>query len=152
MHDAFRNALLIMALLAPVTTRAADLATFERHFVDATMRVDYVHTGDATEETATLDTVYKQGTWAGSRVHLVDPLEVGRSVVELRDPGSNALLFSKRFDTYFGEKRTGYTKPLKISHVTSYNHPYFPLFPLKRVFFHIISVIACHLLSRGFLV
>ena len=31
--------------------------------------------------------------WAGSRVHLTDPFEVGRYVVELRDPGSGDLIF-----------------------------------------------------------
>ena len=96
----------VLAALWPACAPAADLAPFERHFVDATMRVDFYHAGDAKDETATLDTVYRQGTWAGSRVHLVDPLEVGRSVVEVRDPASKQLLFSKRFDSYFGEYRT----------------------------------------------
>ena len=44
--------------------------------------------------------------WAGSRTHLVAPSEVGRTLVELRDPGTDALLFSRRLDSYFGEYRT----------------------------------------------
>ena len=85
---------------------ADDLSAFDRSFVDATLRVDYLQGGDSTEEFLTLDRVYRQGGWAGSRSHLVDPFEVGRILVEVRDPGSNALLFSRRLDSYFGEYRT----------------------------------------------
>jgi hypothetical protein len=98
--------LFLLASLPGARAQEPGLALFGRRFVDATLRVDYVRFGDAKEETATLDAMYEQGTWAGSRVHLVDPFEVGRSVVELRDPKSNELLFSKRFDSYFGEYRT----------------------------------------------
>jgi hypothetical protein len=108
MHLPPRNPCLVLALLlaCPLSARAADTAAFDRHFVDATMRIDVYHAGDAKEESLTLDVVSKQGAWAGSRVHLLDPFEVGRCVVELRITGSKEVLFSKRFDSYFGEYRT----------------------------------------------
>jgi hypothetical protein len=85
---------------------ADDVSNFDRWFVDATLRVDYLQGGDASDEFITLDRVYRQGSWAGSRTHRIDPFEVGRTLVELRDPGSNELLFSRRLDSYFGEYRT----------------------------------------------
>ena len=100
------------SLLAPRPRRPArpsladDLAAFDRSFVDATLRVDYLHGGDAAEEFIILDRLHRQGTWAGSRAHRVDPFEVGRTLVEVRDPASGALLFSRRLDSYFGEYRT----------------------------------------------
>src|ERR1700729_278582 len=101
-----RPALILAALAMLGADDPARTATFDRHFLDATLRVDFYHGGDAKEEFATLDRVYRQGIWAGSRTHLLDPFEVGCSVVEVSDPTSGALLFSKRFDTYFGEYRT----------------------------------------------
>jgi hypothetical protein len=85
---------------------ADDLQAFERSFVDETLRVDYLQGGDASEEFITLDRVYRQGAWAGSRAHLIDPFEVGRTLVEIRDPGTGALIFARRLDSYFGEYRT----------------------------------------------
>jgi hypothetical protein len=116
-----RHILIALALAAvcPAALSAADLAAFERHFVDATLRIDFYHSGDAHDEAATLDVVYRQGTWAGSRVHLIDAREVGRGVVELRAPESGALLFSRRFDCYFGEYRT--TQPASKGVKRSYH-------------------------------
>ncbi|MFI5142504.1 MAG: M64 family metallopeptidase [Thermoanaerobaculales bacterium] len=81
-------------------------ARFDRFFVDATMRVDLFHTGNATDELYTVDRCYRQGIWAGSRVHLLDDLGVGRYLAKVTDLGTAELLFSKGFDDYFGEYRT----------------------------------------------
>ena len=85
----------------------ADLAAFERSFEDATLRVDYHHGGNATTEFVVWDRAIRQpGIWAGSRVHLIDPFAVGRTVVEVRDAASDEVLFSKRSDSYLAEYRT----------------------------------------------
>jgi len=97
---------LFLALDLAGTGRGADIAAFGRSFQDATLRVDYLHGGDADEESATLDRLYRQGTWAGSRAHPIDPAEVGRTLVEVRDAATGDLLFSRRSDSYFGEYRT----------------------------------------------
>ncbi|MFO0954168.1 MAG: M64 family metallopeptidase [Isosphaeraceae bacterium] len=102
-------ALCLVLMLNAEAALAAEppgVALFRQRFEDATLRVDYVRVGDAKEESASVDALYKQGAWAGSRVHTVDPFPVGRSVVELRDPRSGELWFSRRFDSYFGEYRT----------------------------------------------
>jgi len=79
---------------------------FDRYFEDATLRVDFHHTGNADEEQVSIDRLYRQGTWAGSRSRLVDEFPYGGYLVEGRDTGSNDLLVSKGFDSYFGEYRT----------------------------------------------
>ncbi len=96
---------LLIGLLGP-TGRAADLAAFERAFEDSTLRVDYDHGGNAVTEFAAWEQSVRQGTWAGSRTHLIDPFAVGRTLVEVRDVASGDLLFSKRSDSYFAEYRT----------------------------------------------
>jgi hypothetical protein len=79
---------------------------FEERFVDATLRIDTFHTGNASEEVVTLDNVYRQGMWAGSQTHILEPFGFGGYLAKVLDPSSGTLLFSKGYDTYFGEYRT----------------------------------------------
>jgi hypothetical protein len=106
---AMPRAVLVLAVLiaGPVAAQTATpTARFDRFFKDATMRIDLVHVGNAADELFTLDEIYAQGSWAGSRVHLLDDLGVGRYLAEVSDPVSGEVLFSKGFDDYFGEYRT----------------------------------------------
>ena len=93
-----------VALASPLA--AVQPVTFDEAFVDATLRIDTYHAGNATEEIVTLDRVLRQGSWAGSRKHLTDPFGVGRYLATLTDPSTGVVLFSKGYDTYFGEYRT----------------------------------------------
>jgi hypothetical protein len=98
--------LLAIALLAAGVAgcaRAQKGPAFDLWFLDKTMRVDYYHTGSSIQETFALDRVYDQGIWAGSRTHLVGPFDLGRYAVKIFDDASGMLIFSKGFDSYFGE-------------------------------------------------
>jgi hypothetical protein len=79
---------------------------FDKYFVDKTMRIDYFHVGDAKEELITLDQVYDQGVWAGSLKNLIDDYDTGRYFIKVYDSSSGKLIFSKGFDSYFGEYKT----------------------------------------------
>jgi len=79
---------------------------FDRYFWDKTLRVDYIHVGDSRTESVTIDRVYEQGIWAGSRRNLIDPFDIGRYLVKVVDPASGNVIYSKGFDSYFGEYRT----------------------------------------------
>ncbi len=79
---------------------------FDNFFIDKTMRIDYFHIGDAKTEIITIDQIYMYGIWAGSRVHLIDEINVGRFYVKIYDENSQELIYSKGFDSYFGEYQT----------------------------------------------
>ena len=96
---------LISLLTSPAVSQ--DMEMFDKFFIDETMRIDYYHIGDAKEEFITLDQIYKYGIWAGSRVHLIDDLNLGRYCVKIYDAASNQLIYSRGFDSYFGEYKTG---------------------------------------------
>lgn len=83
-----------------------DFNLFDNYFIDETMRIDYYHIGNATEEFITMDQIYKYGMWAGSRKYLIDDLNIGRYCVKIYDSATNELIFSKGFDSYFGEYKT----------------------------------------------
>jgi hypothetical protein len=78
---------------------------FDDFFIDKTMRLDYFHIGDAREEWITVDRIYEQGIWAGHRINLIDPFNNGRYYIKVYDL-SGRLIYSKGFDSYFGEYKT----------------------------------------------
>jgi len=88
------------------TISGISMEKFNKYFIDETMRIDYFHIGDAKSETITLDQVYRYGTWAGSRVNLIDKFNNGRYYVHIFDAESNDLLYTKGYDSYFGEYQT----------------------------------------------
>ncbi len=81
-------------------------STFDAHFEDATLRIDYYRSGDAGTESIAFDRAFRQGPWAGPRLELLDPFPYGRSIVRAFDTNTGEELFSKGFDSYFGEYRT----------------------------------------------
>ncbi|MDX1700376.1 MAG: M64 family metallopeptidase, partial [Melioribacteraceae bacterium] len=83
-----------------------NLEEFEKYFEDATMRIDYYHVGDSKEEIFTIDRIYRQGIWAGSRKNLIDKFNNGAYYYKIYDLESGNLVFSKGFDSYFKEYQT----------------------------------------------
>jgi len=98
--------ILVLGLLTSGILLASPSAEFDKYFVDQTMRIDYFHVGNAREELITLDRIYRQGIWAGSQRNLIDPFNCGRYCIKVFDVASGQLVFSKGFDSYFGEYKT----------------------------------------------
>jgi len=98
--------MLFAVLMSAATAAFAGSRTFDDLFADDTMRIDYLHTGDSKTEFITIDTIYKQGRWAGSVKNLIDERNLGKYYAKIYDKASKELIFSKGFDTYFGEYRT----------------------------------------------
>jgi hypothetical protein len=98
------HVLLFLPLFWQVQVLAA--VNFDEFFSDQTLRIDYFHSGDAKNEMITLDHCYRYGIWAGSRTRLIDPLNLGRYHVKIYDLAANKLIFSRGFDSYFGEYKT----------------------------------------------
>lgn len=106
LHAARPFLFVLLLTAAASSVGAASVADFAARFHDETMRIDFHHGGDAGSERIAIDHVYRQGVWAGSRVHLLDDLDLGRYYAYLRDPDSDEVLFSRGFDSYFAEYQT----------------------------------------------
>ena len=98
--------------LIPVRPAAADVP-FESWFVpDATLRIDYVHSGTDKTEEVSLEGLIREGAWPGSRTQLVDPTGYGahRVVVYGATPsgegGEGEVLYSRGFGSLFNEWQT----------------------------------------------
>ena len=79
---------------------------YDNNFTNATMRVDYYRIGTKGQEQITLDRVYEENVWAGSRVNVLDTLNLGDCFVKVSDLQTNMLLYSRGYSTVFGEWQT----------------------------------------------
>ncbi|MCE9671744.1 IgA Peptidase M64 [Myxococcus stipitatus] len=69
-----------------------------------TLRVDYFHTGNATEERFSLDKVVIEPlAWPGHPDRTIDDTNLGKYLFEVRDRDTNKLLFSRGFASIYGE-------------------------------------------------
>lgn len=79
---------------------------FSSYFLDKTMRLDYFHSGTATEEHFAVDRIVSDGIWSGSKKLLIDDLKLGLYFLEVLDKESKVLLYSHGFASVFGEWQT----------------------------------------------
>jgi hypothetical protein len=98
--------LLSLLLICPVLGSSQGNVDFDAYFIDQTMRVDVFHGGDAQKETLSLDKIYVQGPWAGNPRRLTDAPAFGRYLVQVFAASDRTLIYSKGFDSYFGEYKT----------------------------------------------
>jgi hypothetical protein len=110
---------------------------FEEYFIDKTMRVDYCHVADAIMDLFTIDQIYSQGIWAGSRTNLLDELNIGRYCIQITDPQSGKLLYSRGFDSYCGEYKTTTEAGNGIKRVY-YESALIP-YPKNKIIFNILT-------------
>src|SRR5215471_14323997 len=72
-----------------------------------TMRVDYFHTGTATEERFSLDRVVLEPLeWPGNPARAIDDTNLGKYFFEVSDAASGRVLYSRGFASIYGEWET----------------------------------------------
>ncbi|MGA2857038.1 MAG: IgA Peptidase M64 [Candidatus Sulfotelmatobacter sp.] len=72
-----------------------------------TMRVDYYHTGNATSQWFSLDRVVIEPLdWPGNPGQAIDDSQLGSYRFEVRDQASGKLMYSRGFNSVFGEWST----------------------------------------------
>ena len=72
-----------------------------------TMRVDYYHTGNASQEMFSVDRVVIEPLpWPGNPQKNIDETNLGKYLFEVRDRTTNRLLYSRGFASIYGEWET----------------------------------------------
>jgi hypothetical protein len=94
---------LFFFILLSITIMPQNNTKFDDYFVDETLRIDYFHIGDAKTEMITIDKLFRYGIWAGSMNQLIDDFNNGKYYVIIYDVATKKLIYSKGFDTLFGE-------------------------------------------------
>ncbi len=94
---------ILIVLLAYFSTGKAQ---FEKYFFDKTLRFDYYHCGNSTEDHYYYDKMMEEPFWGGSKVSLIDNTGYGNYEFRLYDLENNELIYSRGFCTLFGEWQT----------------------------------------------
>lgn len=72
-----------------------------------TMRLDYYHTGNATQEMFSVDRiVIEPAVWPGNSQKNIDDTNLGKYFFEVRDRNTNRVIFSRGFASVYGEWET----------------------------------------------
>src|SRR5271157_5141098 len=123
--------LILLLVFVAQLCAAQGSVPFAQFFVDSTLRIDYYHVGAKTEEFMTLDRLFKQGVWAGSTRNLLDTFNLGRYAARVYDAASGRLLYSRTYDSYFGEYKT--TEPARKGTKRTYHESVLVPFPRRPV-------------------
>lgn len=91
----------IILLLTSTTTLRAQ--SFEEHFDDTTLRIDYTFAGNASTQMAALRELKSYPGWAGRRHHLDEVPLRGNGTLTLKEPQSGAVLYRTSFSSLFQE-------------------------------------------------
>jgi len=96
--------LFLMTGFAPVAARRPGVAAAA---TPRTMRVDYYHTGNSTNQWFSLDRVVIETLeWPGNPDKAIDETQLGNYRFDVRDQASGKLLYSRGFNSVFGEWST----------------------------------------------
>ena len=100
-----RRIAFLLIIIAFISCSRNEESGFGKHFIDKTLRINLIHSGDANSETFRLDKIYDDGLWYGRTKNMVNPYRLGAYFYEVRDLGTNELLYSDGISTVFSEWR-----------------------------------------------
>ena len=99
---------------------------FNKWFTNKALRIDYFLAGNSSTQNFFLDELKVEPYWSGSHTHTIDTLNLGAYMVEVRDKGTQKLLYTKGFCTLFQEWQTveeAKTIPRAFEQVTRIPYP-----------------------------
>jgi IgA Peptidase M64/Peptidase M64 N-terminus len=121
------------AAAAPPPAAPAAVPAFDDWSDGATLRLDYQHSGTREGEAFALDGLRREGAWPGSRVDLVDPLNLGEYRFEVRDRATNRVLYAQGYSSIYAEwESTDEAASMRRSFQESVRFP-FPKEPVQVV-------------------
>ncbi len=89
---------------ARVAARGPELGTTQ---TPRTLRVDYYHTGNSKDQWFSLDRVVLEPlAWPGNPAKGIDDSQLGNYLFEVREKDSGKLVYSRGFNSVFGEWKT----------------------------------------------
>lgn len=94
---------IIIAFTLNLSGQQEQQQDYSGYFNQHAMRVDYFHSGTASEEHFAVDRILNDGTWSGSKSLLLDELKLGMYFFEVVDQATSKLIYSRGFASIFGE-------------------------------------------------
>ncbi len=76
---------------------------FDNYFAEGALRLDYYHTGNDTFEIYSVDELYAEPFWGGSKKNLSDIFNYGKYKFVVKDEASGLEIYSRTYSTLFSE-------------------------------------------------
>lgn len=121
---------IIVFLLLLATTTLYGQQSFDDFFISQTLRIDYVHRGDAFSEEFIIKRGIAEPLWGGTKTNLIDTFDFGHHKFSVFDSLSGKLLYSRGFSSLFVEWQ--YSEEAKTHKKDFYGSVVMPL-PLNTV-------------------
>ena len=96
----------VCILTALLVSFCAFSRSFSDSFENATLRLDYIFSGNSEESHIAFMGAFRTRIWAGRKSNLEKPLLAGNGSIEVLDPESGEVLYSNSFSTLFQEWQT----------------------------------------------
>lgn len=77
--------------------------TFDEYFTDKTLRIDYIFSGNAKQQTISLDKLNTMPRWYGKRQRLAQVPVEGNGQITVRPHNSDKIIYRNSFSTLFQE-------------------------------------------------
>jgi len=115
----------ILSLLLLLCAAALGAQDFDRHFDDATLRLDYILAGDTRGTDIYFSDMRRQPFWAGRRNRLSEQFLRGNGQLTVRDAGSGTVIYVTTFSTLYHEwLQSEEARTVRRAFETSYNVPF----------------------------
>lgn len=101
-----KRTIIYLILLFIISQKVSLQIRYEQFFTEKTIRVDYYHSGTKQQEYFSIDKIYQEGDWPGSRINLIDTLNLGEYMFRVYDYSTNQMIFSRGYSTIFNEWQT----------------------------------------------
>ena len=92
-----------LAIIAVLTTLMAKGQSFEEHFKDSTLRIDYIFAGNDQSQQIYVDELSVSKRWYGRRQHLSELPLKGHGSITITDPSRGDTIYRHSFSTLFQE-------------------------------------------------
>lgn len=136
--------LLLTTSLLQLSCSHGEKNDFDDFFIDKTLRINYIHTGNNTEESFKAKYLYDDGLWYGRTKNMTNPYHLGDYFYELRDLETDKVIYSDGMTTYFGQWQSSMeAKIVKKSFNESIRIPY-PAKDARLIMYRIDSLDVMH--------
>jgi hypothetical protein len=79
---------------------------FDDYFENKTLRLDYYHTGNSTDDTYSFDELIEEPYWGGSKTNLLNIFNYGKYEFVVKDEATGKEIYSRTYATLFSEWQT----------------------------------------------
>lgn len=98
-----RNLLVVVLLF---TNPVFSQINFDQYFENKSLRLDYFHTGNSTEDNYSFDELIEEPFWGGSKTNLIDKFNYGKYKFIVKDYKTGQIIYSRTYSTLFSEWQT----------------------------------------------